>query len=128
MPTHRSKKHRSPKRRRQILIARLVFAACCVLLAALLVWGVKAVLGGHEHKPQSSAQSQTAESQNAASLSEAEQLAQQTQTQEAQWSQNGKDFMAWLGAQSGFEKLDLTVQENYPYLICVNRAASCVTV
>ena len=128
MPTHRSKKRRSPKRRRQILFARLVFAACCVLLAALLVWGVKAVLGGHEHKPQSSAQSQTAESQNAASLSEAEQLAQQTQTQEAQWSQNGKDFMAWLGAQSGFEKLDLTVQENYPYLICVNRAASCVTV
>lgn len=128
MPTYRSKKRRSPKRRRQILIARLVFAACCVLLAALLVWGGKAVLGGHGHKPQSSAQSQTAESQNAASLSEAEQLAQQTQTQEAQWSQNGKDFMAWLGAQSGFEKLDLTVQADYPYLICVNRAASCVTV
>ena len=36
MPTHRSKKRRSPKRRRQILFARLVFAVCCVLLAALL--------------------------------------------------------------------------------------------
>ena len=35
MPTHRSKKRRSPKRRRQILFARLVFAVCCVLLAAL---------------------------------------------------------------------------------------------
>lgn len=137
MPTYRSKRRRSPKRRRQILIARLIFAACCLVLLGLLVWGVKTISSaiGGKHDPVSSSQSQaqsepaSSQAESASSQPEADQLtAQQEQAQEAQWSQNGQDFMNWLRQQSKFESLDLTVQEDFPYLICVNRAASCVTV
>ena len=133
MPTYHAKR-RSPKRRRQILIARLIFAVCCLVLLGLIFWlgktAVKAIRGDQSTPAQS--QSEAAASSfaqsDAASTPEADQLAEQTASQEAEWSQAGKDFMAWLGAQSGFEDLDLTVQADYPYLICVNRAASCVTV
>ena len=44
------------------------------------------------------------------------------------WADAAADFMAWLPAQPGFEGFSFAVQEGYPYLLCVNRAASCVTV
>ncbi len=138
MPTYHAKR-RSPKRRRQILIARLLFAVCCLVLLGLIFWLgrtiFKAVTGNSTSSTPAQSQSEAAASSfaqsDASSTPEADQLtAQQTEAeaQEAQWSQNGKDFMAWLKTQSGFESLDLTVQENYPYFLCVNRAASCVTV
>ena len=43
-------------------------------------------------------------------------------------AQAGADTMAWLTTQPGFEDLDLTVQEGYPYFLAVNRAANTVTV
>ena len=47
---------------------------------------------------------------------------------EAVWAQAGKDTMAWLQSQPGFEGLDLTVQEGFPYFLAVNRDANTVTV
>ena len=47
---------------------------------------------------------------------------------EAAWAEAAAAFRQWLPAQPGFENFSFAVQEGFPYLICVNRAASCVTV
>ncbi len=47
---------------------------------------------------------------------------------EAAWAEAAAAFREWLPAQPGFENFSFAVQEGFPYLICVNRAASCVTV
>ena len=47
---------------------------------------------------------------------------------DAAWAQLGSRFMDWLVTQEGYQSLDLSVRERFPYLICVNRAANCITV
>src|SRR5699024_11715354 len=47
---------------------------------------------------------------------------------EAAWAEAAAAFREWLPAQPGFENFSFAVKEGFPYLICVNRTASCVTV
>lgn len=47
---------------------------------------------------------------------------------EEAWAAAGAELMAWLPTQPGFESFTPAVEEGFDYLLCVNRAASCVTV
>ena len=51
-----------------------------------------------------------------------------TEDPEAKQNEAGKAFMEWLAKQKGFSKFSPAVQDGFPYLIAVNRAAGCVTV
>lgn len=135
MAVYRSpRRRRSRKRRRQILIARLIFGLCCLVLLILLFWAGKALIGlfsGGENASSAGSEASSAAVSGAESGAASDSGADAgaiSLSQEEQWAQSGKDFMEWLRAQSGYEELDLTVQEDYAYLVCVNRAASCVTV
>ena len=95
-----------------------------ILFAALMLGGLLAGCGGN------AAQSPAASAAPTAAPATPEPTAEPTPTPdpEAVWAQAGKDTMAWLQSQPGFEGLDLTVQEGFPYFLAVNRDANTVTV
>ena len=95
-----------------------------ILFAALMLGGLLAGCGGN------AAQSPAASAAPTAAPATPEPTAEPTPAPdpEAVWAQAGKDTMAWLQSQPGFEGLDLTVQEGFPYFLAVNRDANTVTV
>ena len=95
-----------------------------ILFAALMLGGLLAGCGGN------AAQSPAASAAPTSAPATPELTAEPTPTPdpEAVWAQAGKDTMAWLQSQPGFEGLDLTVQEGFPYFLAVNRDANTVTV
>ena len=118
MSTYR--KHRSKKRRRQIFINRLLLALACLALLAL---GAKVLLGRGAAAPAEPSSAPVSTPAPTPTPSP-----EPTPDPQALLDEDGKAFMAWLTQQPGFTDLDLTVQEKYPYLLAVNRAASTVTV
>lgn len=134
MSTYHKPRRRSKKRRRQIFLFRLAFALCCLLLLALLVLGGRALIskakahGSDANSAPASSQALVDLPPETAPEASPEPEAPPEVDYESLNAQKGKDFMAWLTAQPGFTNLDLTVQEKFPYLLCVNRDASTVTV
>lgn len=134
MSTYHSHRRRSKKRRRQIFFFRLFFLLCCLLVAGLLFFLGSRIFRGRNSadakiEPPASSQSSFLPTPEPSAPEQTEPVPEaEPVDQETIWAQSGKDFMAWLTAQPGFADLDLTVQEKFPYLLCVNRNASTVTV
>ena len=94
-----------------------------ILFAALMLGGLLAGCGSKDAFETPAASASTPQSSPAPTAEPTP-----TPDPETVWAQAGKDTMAWLQSQPGFEGLDLTVQEGFPYFLAVNRDANTVTV